>query len=106
MWRLLNLQFPGVRQQNNSASDHAYGKSECNKISSTVTGEGSSDCWQSYFPLGGSMASDGDLEKLYDCRYRMHISRKYTMFIEHDGDETTVLRIMTLEQAHKRYGKI
>ena len=49
---------------------------------------------------------DGDLEKLYDCRYRLHISRRYTMFLEHDGDETTVLRIMTLEQAHKRYGRI
>lgn len=49
---------------------------------------------------------DGDLEKLYDCRYRLHVSRRYTLFIEHDGNETTVLRIMTIEQAHKRYGKI
>lgn len=56
--------------------------------------------------LEGTWPPDGDLEKLYDCRYRMHISRKYTLFIEHDGDETMVLRIMTLEQAHKRYGKI
>jgi hypothetical protein len=56
--------------------------------------------------LEGPWPPDGDLEKLYDCRYRMHISRRYTMFLEHDGDETTVLRIMTLEQAHKRYGRI
>jgi len=49
---------------------------------------------------------DGDLERLYDHRYRMHISRKYTLFIEHEGDETTVLKIMTIEQAHKRYGRI
>jgi len=49
---------------------------------------------------------DGDLERLYDCRYRFHISRRYTMFLEHDGDETTVLRIMTIEQAHKWYGRI
>lgn len=49
---------------------------------------------------------DGDLEKLYDCRYRLHISRKYTLFIEHDSDETMVLSIMTIEQAHKRYGRI
>ena len=48
----------------------------------------------------------GDLERLYDCRYRLHISRRYTMFLEHDGDETTVLRIMTIEQAHKWYGRI
>jgi hypothetical protein len=56
--------------------------------------------------LEGTWPPDGDLEKLYGCRYRMHISRKYTLFIEHDGDKTTILRIMTLEQAHKRYGKI
>jgi hypothetical protein len=56
--------------------------------------------------LEGKWPPDGDLERLYDCRYRMHISRRYTMFIEHDCNETTVLRIMTLEQAHKRYGKI
>jgi mRNA-degrading endonuclease RelE of RelBE toxin-antitoxin system len=49
---------------------------------------------------------EGDFGKSYNCRYRLHISRKYTMFIEHNGDETTVLRIMTIEQAHKRYGKI
>lgn len=47
----------------------------------------------------------GDLEKLYDCRYRLHISRKYTLFIEHDGQDTTVLQIMIIEQAHKRYGQ-
>jgi mRNA-degrading endonuclease RelE of RelBE toxin-antitoxin system len=56
--------------------------------------------------LEGKWPPDGDLERLYDCRYRMHISRRYTLFIEHDDSETTVLRIMTLEQAHKRYGKI
>lgn len=49
---------------------------------------------------------DGDLEKLYDHRYRLHISRRYTLFIEHEGNETTVLRIMTIKQAHKRYGRI
>lgn len=56
--------------------------------------------------LEGAWPPDGDLEKLYDFRYRLHISRRYTMFIEHEGDETTVLRIMTIQQAHKRYGKI
>jgi hypothetical protein len=48
----------------------------------------------------------GDLEKLYDCRYRLHVSRKYTLFIEHNGQDTTVLQIMTIEQAHKWYGRI
>jgi hypothetical protein len=56
--------------------------------------------------LEGKWPPDGDLEKLYGCRYRLHISRHYTLFIEHDSNETTVLRIMTIEQAHKRYGKI
>lgn len=54
----------------------------------------------------GKWPPDGDLERLYDCRYRMHISRRYTLFVEHDGDDTTVLKIMTIGQAHKRYGKI
>jgi hypothetical protein len=56
--------------------------------------------------LEGSWPPDGDLERLYDCRYRMHISRRYTLFLEHDGDVTTVLQIMTIGQAHKRYGRI
>jgi mRNA-degrading endonuclease RelE of RelBE toxin-antitoxin system len=55
--------------------------------------------------LANSWPPIGDLEKLYDCRYRLHISRKYTLFIEHDGKDTTVLQIMTTEQAHKRYGR-
>jgi len=56
--------------------------------------------------LEGIWPPDGDLEKIYECRYRLHISRRYTLFLEHIGDETTVLRIMTIEQAHKRYGRI
>lgn len=56
--------------------------------------------------LEGKWPPEGDLEKLYDCRYRLHVSRRYTLFIELDGNETTILRIMTIEQAHKRYGKI
>jgi len=54
----------------------------------------------------GKWPPNGDLEKLYGNRYRFHISRRYTMFIEHDVDDTTILRIMTIEQAHKRYGRI
>lgn len=56
--------------------------------------------------LEGKWPPEGDLEKLYDCFYRLHISRRYTLLLEHDGDETTILRIMTIEQAHKRYGRI
>lgn len=56
--------------------------------------------------LDGQWPPAGDLEKLYDCRYRMHISRRYTVFIEYDGKDVTVLQIMTIEQAHKRYGHI
>jgi len=57
------------------------------------------------FRLREKWPPDGDLEKLYGIRYRMHISRKFTMFLEHEGNDTTVLRIMTIEQAHKRYGR-
>jgi len=56
--------------------------------------------------LEGMWPPDGDLERLYDCRYRMHVSRRYTLFVEHDGDVTTVLKIMSIGQAHKWYGKI
>ena len=55
------------------------------------------------FRFEEKLPPDGDLEKLYGCRYRMHISRRYNMLLEHNGNETTVLRIMTLEQAHTRY---
>lgn len=54
----------------------------------------------------GKWPPNGDLEKLYGNRYRYHISRRYTLFIEHEGDDTTILLIMTIEQAHKRYGRI
>jgi hypothetical protein len=30
----------------------------------------------------------------------------YTIFPGHEGNDTTVLKIMTIEQAHKRYGRI
>jgi len=56
--------------------------------------------------LEGEWPPAGDLEKLNDNRFRFHISRRYTLFIEHDSENTTVLQIMTIEQAHKRYGRI
>jgi hypothetical protein len=36
----------------------------------------------------------------------MHISMKYTLFYYVDSDMVWVDKIMTIEQAHKKYGKI
>jgi hypothetical protein len=36
----------------------------------------------------------------------MHISMKYTLFYYVDADRVWVDKIMTIEQAHKKYGKI
>jgi len=38
--------------------------------------------------------------------WRMHISWKYTLFYSIDSDTIWIKKIMTIEQAHKRYGKI
>jgi len=40
--------------------------------------------------------------------YRMHIARSYTVFYRIIGDEKVVkiLDIMTIEQAHKMYGRL
>ena len=39
-------------------------------------------------------------------RWRMHISMKYTLFYYVDSDTVWIDKIMTIEQAHKKYGKI
>jgi len=39
-------------------------------------------------------------------RWRMHISMKYTLFYYIDADRVWIDKIMTIEQAHKKYGKI
>ena len=39
-------------------------------------------------------------------RWRMHISMKYTLFYHVDSDFVWIDKIMTIEQAHKKYGKI
>jgi len=49
---------------------------------------------------------EGDLERLNNSRYRMHGARRYTIFPGYEGNDTTVLKIMTIEQAHMRYGRI
>jgi mRNA-degrading endonuclease RelE of RelBE toxin-antitoxin system len=40
--------------------------------------------------------------------YRMHIGRSYTLFYKIWKDEKVVeiLNIMTIEEAHKRYGRL
>ncbi|MEI7857236.1 MAG: hypothetical protein WCH85_07015 [Methanomicrobiales archaeon] len=50
----------------------------------------------------------GNIKKLHTKkpRWRMHISMKYTLFYYVDSDTVWVDKIMTTEQAHKKYGMI
>lgn len=53
----------------------------------------------------------GDKEKLTyrgESLYRMHIARAFTAFYRiYDNDKTVkVLKIMTIERAHKEYGRL
>jgi len=50
----------------------------------------------------------GDIKKLRTRkpRWRMHISLKYTLFYYTDSDMVWIDKIMTIEQAHKKYGTI
>ncbi len=58
-------------------------------------------------PFPGSL---GDKEKLVlkggNIIYRLHISRSYTVFYDIDKKKKQVIvhEILTIEQAHKRYG--
>lgn len=51
----------------------------------------------------------GDKEKLclpdYEL-YRMHISRTFTVFYRIYSEEVKILDIMTIEEAHKKYGRL
>ena len=51
----------------------------------------------------------GDKEKLnlpdYEL-YRMHIARTFTVFYRIRGNEVKILDIMTIEMAHKKYGRL
>jgi mRNA interferase RelE/StbE len=53
--------------------------------------------------------TDGDKEKLnlsgYDL-YRMHIGRTFTIFYRIFEEEVKILDIMTIEHAHKKYGRL
>ena len=48
------------------------------------------------------------IERLYcpEPRFRMHVSRRYTIFFYIHDDTVSVDEILTIEQAHKRYGRI
>ncbi|MFH1773586.1 MAG: type II toxin-antitoxin system RelE/ParE family toxin [Methanobacteriota archaeon] len=53
----------------------------------------------------------GDKEKLVhrgDSLYRMHIARSFTAFyrIYDKEKEVRILKVMTIEQAHKEYGRL
>ncbi len=50
----------------------------------------------------------GNIKKLHTRkpRWRMHISMKYTLFYYIDSETVWIDRIMTIEQAHKKYGQI
>lgn len=56
-------------------------------------------------------AGQGDKEKLIhrgDSLYRMHIARSFTAFyrIYDKEKEVKILKVMTIEQAHKEYGRL
>lgn len=60
-------------------------------------------------PYPGSGA--GDKEKLTyrgESLYRIHIARAYTAFYRvYDRDKTVkILKVMTIERAHKEYGRL
>ena len=50
-----------------------------------------------------------DVECLYPTRqlYRMHVGRTYTIIFKilKESETVIVLEVMTIEQAHKRYGR-
>lgn len=54
----------------------------------------------------------GDKEALYlsghRTLYRMHVARSYTVFYRISEDEgiVRILAVMTIEQAHKMYGRL
>ena len=58
--------------------------------------------------LSGHPNATGNIRKLHTrkSRWRMHISMKYTLFYYVDSDSVLIDKIMTIEQAHKKYGKI
>jgi len=50
----------------------------------------------------------GNIKKLHTrkLRWRMHVSLKYILFYYVESETVWIDKIMTIEQAHKKYGKI
>ena len=58
--------------------------------------------------LTAHLQATGDIMKLKTRfpQWRIHISSKFTLFYPVEGDTVSVDQIMTIERAHKKYGKI
>jgi mRNA-degrading endonuclease RelE of RelBE toxin-antitoxin system len=57
--------------------------------------------------LSGHPDASGDIRNIHTRkpRWRMQISMKYTLFSYVDSDTVWIDKIMTPEQAHRKYGK-
>ncbi len=38
--------------------------------------------------------------------YRMHVGRSYTLFYKVEHDRVKIMSMLTIEEAHKRYGRL
>lgn len=47
-----------------------------------------------------------DIEHLQGNTWRMHIAHTYTAFFHREGDVVFIDLFMTIEEAHKRYGRL
>ena len=47
-----------------------------------------------------------DIECLQGNEWRMHIAHTYTAFFLVEGNLVLINRVMTIEDAHKRYGRL
>lgn len=47
-----------------------------------------------------------DIERIQENDWRMHISHTYTAFFHTEGDIVFIDLFMTIEDAHKRYGRL
>lgn len=59
--------------------------------------------------LHDPLHTQGDVKRLHGpgdiALYRMHIARRYTVFYQVFDDHVNVDALMTIERAHKRYGR-
>ena len=47
-----------------------------------------------------------DIECIHENDWRMHISHTYTAFFHMEGDIVFIDLFMSIEEAHKRYGRL